>query len=68
VEEWKKRDPIALLMERLRQEKLISDAEIETLEKKVAEEVDDAVTFSEAGTPEPVSELTRFVYSEGMPS
>jgi pyruvate dehydrogenase E1 component alpha subunit/2-oxoisovalerate dehydrogenase E1 component len=68
VEEWKKRDPIALLIERLRQEKLLTDADIEILETNVAAEVDDAVAFADAGTPEPVSELTRFVYSEGRPS
>ena len=30
--------------------------------------IDEAVTFAEAGTLEPVEDLTRFVYSEGGPS
>jgi TPP-dependent pyruvate/acetoin dehydrogenase alpha subunit len=37
---------------------------LEAIEARVAEEVDAAVAFAEAGTWEPVEELTRFVYSE----
>ena len=33
----------------------------------VAAEVDDAVAFAEAGTLEPVADLTRFVTSEVVP-
>ena len=64
VEEWKKRDPIALLISHMRQNSLIEDADIDAIEKSVASEVNDAVSFAEAGTLEPVSELTRFVYSD----
>jgi hypothetical protein len=31
----------------------------------VAAEIDDAVAFADAGTEEPVGDLTRFVTSEG---
>lgn len=34
------------------------------MERDVAREIDDAVAFAEAGTLEPVAELTRFVYSD----
>lgn len=64
VEEWKKRDPIPLLISRMRQSSLIADADIETMEKEVAAEIDDAVKFADAGTLEPREELTRFVYSD----
>jgi pyruvate dehydrogenase E1 component alpha subunit/2-oxoisovalerate dehydrogenase E1 component len=35
-----------------------------TLERDIAKEIEDAVAFAEAGTWEPVEDLTRFVHSE----
>jgi pyruvate dehydrogenase E1 component alpha subunit/2-oxoisovalerate dehydrogenase E1 component len=64
VEEWKKRDPIALFILKLQQNSLIADEDIEDLEKDVAAEIADAVRFAEAGTWEPAEDLTRFVYTE----
>ena len=64
VEEWKKRDPIQGLAGLLQQGGLLTAADLESLEKEVALEVEDAVAFAEAGTWEPVEELTRFVYRE----
>lgn len=66
VTEWKKRDPITLFFEAMKAASVLSDADFEAVEKEVAKEVDDAVAFAEAGTWEPVSDLTRFVYSEGQ--
>ena len=34
------------------------------IEAEVAAEIDEAVAFAEAGTWEPVEQLTRFVYAE----
>ena len=64
VEEWKKRDPIALLISALREKSLISDADVELIEKEAAAEINDAVAFAEAGAWEPVEDLTRFVHTE----
>lgn len=64
VTEWKKRDPIYSLSRRLKDDDLFSDQEMATMEREVAGEVEAAVVFAEAGTWEPVEELTRFVYSE----
>jgi pyruvate dehydrogenase E1 component alpha subunit/2-oxoisovalerate dehydrogenase E1 component len=64
VEEWKKRDPIPTLISRLRQESIITDKDIEAIEKDAAAEIDDSIAFADSGTLEPVDELTRFVYSE----
>lgn len=64
VEEWKERDPIELLRSRLEVAGILDDEIWEAFEAEVAEEVDAAVEFAEAGTWEPVEELTRFVYSE----
>ncbi|GAB4163304.1 MAG: pyruvate dehydrogenase (acetyl-transferring) E1 component subunit alpha [Candidatus Promineifilaceae bacterium] len=65
VEMWKQRDPIVLLREQLRQHGLLTDAEYEEMTQQVERELDAAVAFAEAGTWEPVEDLTRFVYSEG---
>jgi pyruvate dehydrogenase E1 component alpha subunit len=64
VEQWKKRDPIDLLAQRLDDAGLFNDQDMAALERSVAEEVEAAVAFAEAGTWEPVEDLTRFVYSE----
>jgi pyruvate dehydrogenase E1 component alpha subunit len=60
VEEWKLRDPIAMFVAR----HAIAADDLDAMERSVAEEVDAAVAFAEAGTPEPVEDLTRFVTSE----
>jgi pyruvate dehydrogenase E1 component alpha subunit len=65
VETWRQRDPIDLLVGRLREAGLLGDPDLEAVEADVAREIDDAVAFAEAGTLEPVADLTRFVYSEG---
>jgi pyruvate dehydrogenase E1 component alpha subunit len=68
VEEWKKRDPVVIFQASLREQALISDDDIKSLEDDIAAELVQAVEFAEAGTPEPVEDLARFVYSERRPS
>jgi pyruvate dehydrogenase E1 component alpha subunit len=63
VEEWKQRDPIPALIAAMRAASAIGDQDIAAIEKEVSAEVDDCIAFADAGTPEPVSDLTRFVYS-----
>ncbi|MEZ5356012.1 MAG: pyruvate dehydrogenase (acetyl-transferring) E1 component subunit alpha [Bryobacteraceae bacterium] len=58
VEEWKKRDPIPALAAQL------PGFDLQSLEKAVDKEVEDAVAFAESGGLEPLADLTRFVYSE----
>ncbi len=64
VAEWKKRDPIVLLANRMREAGILDDAGMDALEAEVAEEVDNSVRFAEEGSWEPVEELTRFVHSD----
>lgn len=64
VEEWKRRDPIELFAARLREAEMLSDGDLAGIEDGVAGEIAAAVAFAEAGHPEPVEELTRFVTSE----
>lgn len=64
VEAWKKRDPIPQFVAWLKEHHAMSEGEYAALRKRVDDEVEGAVAFAEAGTWEPVEELTRFVYSE----
>ncbi|HSJ83237.1 MAG TPA: pyruvate dehydrogenase (acetyl-transferring) E1 component subunit alpha [Acidimicrobiia bacterium] len=68
VEIWKERDPIELLRRQLVADDALTEDDWAGIEKDVAEEVERAVEFAEAGSWEPVEELTRFVYSEVIPS
>ena len=68
VAEWKKRDPIPAFFEKMKSAAVLTDADFESIEREVAEEVNAAVAFAEAGTMEPVGDLTRFVHSEVKPS
>jgi pyruvate dehydrogenase E1 component alpha subunit len=64
VEAWKQRDPIPRLAAELRAGGALDDAALAAIESEIAREVEAAVAFAEAGTWEPVSDLTRFVVSE----
>ena len=65
IERWKEHDPIPALSGRLQDAGLVNEVDIEQLEQEIAEEIEDAIAFAEAGTLEPVEELERFVYFEG---
>jgi pyruvate dehydrogenase E1 component alpha subunit len=62
VEEWKKRDPIPALMRRIEEEG--TPVDVAVLESEIAQEIDEAIAFAEAGAWEPVEDLNRFAYSE----
>lgn len=64
VEGWKKRGPIRIFIETMKGQGTLSDADIETIEREVAQEIDEAVAFAEACTWEPAEDVTRFVLSE----
>jgi pyruvate dehydrogenase E1 component alpha subunit len=64
VEEWKKRDPIPALQHYLAQNSLITEKDTESIDQKVDEVIRKAVDFAEAGTWEPVADLTKHVYKE----
>jgi TPP-dependent pyruvate/acetoin dehydrogenase alpha subunit len=68
VEEWKVSDPIETFRTRLTDDGLLSNDDWAVMELGVREAVEEAVEFAEAGTWEPVEELTRYVYSEANTS
>jgi pyruvate dehydrogenase E1 component alpha subunit len=63
IEAWKERDPIAAFTKRLAKVGHIDEAGVEALWDRARSEVEEAVAFAEAGTLEPVGQLTRDVYS-----
>jgi pyruvate dehydrogenase E1 component alpha subunit len=64
VARWLERDPVNLLRDALEHAGQLTEAQWTQLQRDADDEVTAAVAFAEAGTPEPVEELTRFVYSE----
>ena len=64
VDAWRQRDPLTLFPRQLDDAGLLADDDVDAIEAEVAAEINDAVTFAEAGTLEPIEDLTRFVYSE----
>jgi pyruvate dehydrogenase E1 component alpha subunit len=67
IERWRQHDPIAALTGRLEAQGLLAAEDLEGMEGSVAEEIEAAIAFAEAGTLEPVEDLERFVYWEGSP-
>jgi pyruvate dehydrogenase E1 component alpha subunit len=64
VEAWKKRDPIAALVTKLRVDGSLDDVALGLLEQEIAAEIADAVAFADAAPLEPVDDLHRFVLAE----
>ncbi|WP_329500437.1 hypothetical protein [Kitasatospora herbaricolor] len=63
IERWKERDPITLLVTRMRAENGLKDADLDVLEQEVDEELDRALEGAREGGAEPVEDLLRFVHS-----
>jgi pyruvate dehydrogenase E1 component alpha subunit len=66
VEEWKKLDPIEQLKDRVLTEGLITEADIEAIERDVAGEIEEAVEFAEQGEWESIDDLARHVYARDV--
>jgi len=64
IEAWKQRDPIPALSTRLQAEGVLHPEALEAMETEIATELAAAEAEADAGTLEPVEDLTRFVYSE----
>ena len=63
VETWKARDPIRLFAEQLTTQGRLDAPARAALDEQVESEIATAVVFAEAGTWEPVDQLTRDVYT-----
>ena len=65
---WRERDPLTTFSAWLIGEGWLDDAALNGIEEEIAAEVADAIAYAEAGTPEPIEELERFVTMEEVPS
>ncbi len=64
VATWKEHGPILAFEGLMREWKCLTEEDLDILEKKVREEIDDAVAFAEASPWEPVEDLTKDVYTK----
>jgi pyruvate dehydrogenase E1 component alpha subunit len=62
VEEWKKRDPLLQFSRYLTEQRLLSEDELNDIKSRVETEIQKAVDIAEAGTWEPVDQLTEYIY------
>ena len=64
IEKYQERDPIKLFSTTLREEKIVDDKGLEEIDKKVREEVDDALRFAEESPLPDPNELYTDVYAD----
>jgi pyruvate dehydrogenase E1 component alpha subunit len=64
VEAWRKKEPIVRLKAWLLDNHMMHPEEVTRIEAEVDAEIAEAVAFAEAGTWEPVEQLTRFVHAD----
>ncbi|MBL7891238.1 MAG: pyruvate dehydrogenase (acetyl-transferring) E1 component subunit alpha [Bacteroidia bacterium] len=65
VEDYKKKDPIELVLSTLKKNDWITDKEVEAMEAKIKAIVDDSVKFAEESPYPDPSELYKDVYTQG---
>jgi pyruvate dehydrogenase E1 component alpha subunit len=63
VAQWRERDPIGALTARMREAGELPDGELASIEEKLAAQIEESITAAKAAPAEPVTGLTRFVYS-----
>ncbi len=68
VETWRGKGPILRFRTWLEQAGLIHPDEIAALESEIDQEIKAAAVFAEAGTREPLQQLTQHVYAEERPA
>ena len=64
IEGWRPKEPILRLQAWLETNHMIHPDDVARMEAEVAAEIAEAVAFAEAGTWEPVDQLTRFTYAD----
>ena len=63
VNEWKDKGPLVTFKKNLEDRGLWSKIKAQEIEDEITKTIDEAVTFAENGTLEPISDLEKFVYS-----
>ncbi|MEO1398403.1 MAG: pyruvate dehydrogenase complex E1 component subunit beta, partial [Pseudomonadota bacterium] len=68
VAEWRKKGPIVRFQGWLKQVGFLHDVDLDRIHEEVTKEVAEAVEFADAGTDEPIEQLTRHVMAEDRPA
>jgi len=68
IAEWRAKGPIVRFQTWLEENGLLHKDDIATIETEVGAEIAEAIDFAQAGTDEPVKDLTRFVMSPDRPA
>jgi len=63
---WKEKDPISFLIEHMKKKNLFSQEAIQSLEKKVEEEMQEAISFAKNSENEPVEDLEKYLYENDL--
>jgi pyruvate dehydrogenase E1 component alpha subunit/2-oxoisovalerate dehydrogenase E1 component len=66
VMSWKEKCPIQTFKGHLLEKNLISEVQIQELIQKVEKEIQEAITFAEQGTLEPIDDLEKHVYENDL--
>ena len=64
IEVWRHKEPIVRFQEWLQANQMIHQDDVSRFESEIDAEIAEAVAFAEAGTWEPVEQLTRFTYAD----
>jgi TPP-dependent pyruvate/acetoin dehydrogenase alpha subunit len=64
IARWLEKDPITAFRNRLLQQRLITQSEIDNLEETTRQEVEDAVSFAMHGSAMPFGDMQQYVYAE----
>ncbi|MEA4909558.1 MAG: pyruvate dehydrogenase (acetyl-transferring) E1 component subunit alpha [Chloroflexi bacterium] len=64
IKKWQENDPIGIFRKYLLEQKIVSDGELDELDQKAAEELEEAVQFAEASPDPAPEELFKNVYYE----
>lgn len=67
IAEWRAKGPIVRFQTWLEDNGLLHADDVTAIETEVDDEIAEAITFAEAGTNEPVADLSRFVMSPDRP-
>jgi pyruvate dehydrogenase E1 component beta subunit/2-oxoisovalerate dehydrogenase E1 component len=68
VEAWREKDPIVRFQDWAQQSGLIHPDDVARIHAAAAAEIEAAVAFSEAGTWEPIEDLTKYAYASERPA
>ncbi len=64
VEAWRAKEPIVRFQSWLQSSGMIHSDDVSHIETEIEGEITEAVAFAEAGSWEPVDQLTRFTYAD----